>query len=502
MNAKFRALLARAGVALLFLPVSASAQTNGFVLQCLSAVVSGGGCVTRAQGDASPTSLFRDPAGLVAFDRPALEINIAPFVPSLTFRNAANPSVVDGATHAYPMASIAYVGRKIGKLSWAVGMEPIGGFGSDFHLRHALLSGTSGTPVDYKTFFAAAKFGPSVAVQLTPRLSVGGSVSGVYAQIRDFRMPFTMPPSVAKGLAGIPMLDPAVYGPLFAQFTEMTAYGNSKGYSGLAVTGDAGIAYRAPSGFAWSASWTPKRAINTDGGTATIDMTAQFGQMMQAMVMARAQAYGESPSAAQAKVMQQLGTAGLNLAAGVVGHYTAATTLTLPQTIGAGVSVPVSEQWKLSGEVEWREWSKAEATMPFNLTKGDNANLNLMLNANPADGRFLYPFPLEWKDALTAKVGVSYAMAKGRTLRGGLMYGQNPVPDQTVFIAFPAISTTAATVGATWTVAGLPLNISYVHALSQPQDGSSSGHKIGHEYQGSHTTMSENVFTVGATWRY
>ena len=502
MNAKLRALLALAGVALISLPTAAKAQTNGFVLQCLSAVMSGSGCVTRAQGDASPTSLFRDPAGLVAFDRPTLEINIAPFMPSLTFKNAANPLVVDGATHAYPMASIAYVGRKIGKLSWAVGMEPIGGFGSDFHLKHALLSGTAGSLVDYKTFFAAAKFGPSFAYQITPRLSVGGSVSGVYAQIRDFRMPFTMPPTVAKGLAGIPMLDPAVYGPLFQQFTEMTAYGNSKAYSGLAVTGDAGIAYRAPNGFAWSVSWTPKRGIDTDGGTATIDMTAQFGQMMQAMVMARAQAYNESPSVAQGNVMQQLGTAGLNLAAGVVGHYDAATTLTLPQTIGAGVSIPVDAQWKLSGELEWREWSKAEGTMPFKLTKGDNANLNLMLNANPTDGRFTYPFPLDWKDALTAKVGVTYEVAKGRTLRGGLMYGQNPVPDNTVFITFPAISTTAATIGTTWTVRGLPISASYVHAFSQPQDGSATGHKIGHEYQGSHTTMSENVFTFGATWRY
>lgn len=507
MNSRLRAVLALASSALILAPIApinlatARAQTNGFVLQCLSARMSARGCVTRAQGDA-PTSLFRDPAGLVAFDRPSLEINVAPFLPSLGFENSANPSKVDGALHAYPMASFAYVAPRMDRVAWAVGMEPIGGFGSDFRLQHPLLSGPTGELLNYESFFAAAKFGPSVAVQLPRGFSVGGSVSGVYAQIRDFRMPFSMSPALAKGLAGIPQLDPTVYGPLFQQFTEMTAYGDSKSYSGLSWASDVGISWRNDRGFALSASWSPQRPIDVDGGTATIDMTAQFGQMMQAMVAARMQAYGESATTAQSNVMQQLAAAGLNLQAGVIGHYDAATTLTLPQTVGAGVAIPLGMQWKLAGEVEWRDWSKAEATMPFDLTEGDNANLNLMLNASPTDGRFYFPFPLEWKDAWSAKVGASYQLASGNALRAGFIYGQNPVPDQTVFIAFPAISTKAATIGTTWRLGRVPLDVSYVHAFRQELDGSASGHKIGSEYLNSRTTMSENVFTLGTTWRY
>lgn len=479
----------------------ATAQTNGFVLQCLSARTAGQGCVTRAQGSI-PTTLFRDPAGLTSFDRPALEVNAAPFMPALTFSNGANTTTVNGARHVYPLASVGYVGPRKGRFAWAVGIEPIGGFGADFRLRHPLLSGTEGTLLDYESFFAAVKFGPAVAWDLTHGFSIGASLSGTYAQIREFRMPFSMAPTVAQGMAGIPQLDPAVYGPLFQQFTEMTAYGDSEGYDGLTWSADLGIAWRASSGLAISASWSPRRTIQMDGGIAIIDMTAQFGQMLQGMVQSRAQAYGESPAQAQAAVMQQLAAAGINPQAGVVGNYEAATELTFPMTIGAGIALPVSPKFSLASELEWRQWSDAENVMPFRLTNGDNANINLMMNADPSNGDFTYPFPLRWQDALTVKVGGTYSFNPGTALRAGFMHGDNPVPDNTVFVAFPAISTSALSLGFSVNAAGLPLDVSYVRALEHRLDGCSKGHAIGAEYLNSSTTMSQDVLTIGMLWHF
>lgn len=477
-----------------------AAQTNGYVLQCLSARTSGQGCVTRAQ-QATPTSLFRDPAGLTAFARPALEFNAAPFVPGLTFENAANP-VADGTRHVYPMGSVAYVGPRIGRFAWAVGMEPIGGFGSDFQLQHGLLSGADGTPIDYESFFAAAKIGGSVATELAPGLSVGVGLSAVYAQIRDFRMPFTMPPSFALGMGGIPMLDPGVYGPLFQQFTELTAYGDSDSYTGLTWTADLGLRYDAPSGLTVSASWSPETAIDVENGTAVIDMTAQFGQMMQAMVMARAQAYQESPEAAQAVVMGQLAAAGLDLQGGMEATYDAATTITLPMTLGVGVSLPATPGLRLAAEVEWRRWSDAQNAMPFRLSNGTNPNINLMVNADPSDGDFTYPFPLNWEDTWSAKLGAEYGLGEINAVRAGFLYGQNPVPENTVFVAFPAISTSAATLGATWDIGGFPLDLGFVHAFDTEIVGCDHNHLLGAEYNNSKTTMNQNTFTVGTVIRF
>lgn len=488
--------LSLAGLLLAFAPLEGAAQTNGFVLQCMSARAAGQGCVTRARPDL-PSSLFRDPAGVGFFDRPQLEINAAPFMPSLTFENGLNEET-RGARHGYPLVSAAYVGSALAPgLHWAVGLEPIGGFGSDFKLRHALLSGTDGPAVDYESFFAAVKFGPTLAWRPTPELSVGASVSGVYAQIRDFRMPFTMDPSFAKGMGAIPQLDPTVYGPLFQQFTEMTAYGDSESYAGLTWAADFGIAWRSASGFGASASWSPRRKIALDGAMAVIDMTAQFQQMMGAMVQARVQAYGESAAVAQAAVMGQLSAAGLDLGAGMAAEYEAGTELQIPMTVGAGASIPVRPWWTLSTEVEWRQWSKAEETMPFRLSGGTNRNLNIMVNGDPSAGGFVYPFPLDWQDAWSWKVGSEIQLPGLPMLRAGYLYGENPVPVNTVFIAFPAIATRVLTLGAAARVAGIPLEVSYVRALQKEIVGCADLHLMGSEYLRSRTTMSQNVLTLG-----
>jgi long-subunit fatty acid transport protein len=443
-------------------------------------------------------SIFRDPAGLFSFDRPTFEMNVTAFAPSLNFVNAANPARVDGTSHTYPMFSMAYAGRRIGDdVAWAIGVEPIGGFGADFALQHELLSGPDGSAVDYETFFAALKAGPSVAWRFADGWSVGASFSLVYAQIRDFRMPFTMPANTPQGMGAIAQLDPQVYGPMFQQFTELTAYGDSDGYDGFGWSADLGLRYESDGGFAFAASWTPERPIDLDGGTAVIDMSAQFEQMMMGMVMARAQAYGESPEQAQAAVMQQLGAAGLDLTAGVTSTYDAATVLTIPMTAGAGVSLPLNDAVRFSSEVEWRRWSEAEATMPFDLTSGDNANINMMMNADPANASFLYPFPLEWNDTWTAKFGVEYTRPSGLAFRGGFIYGESPVPDNTVFIAFPAISRNAVTVGTSFAIGAVPLDVGYVHALATELDACNHGHLIGAEYLNSTSGMSQNVLTLG-----
>lgn len=211
----------------------------------------------------------------------------------------------------------------------------------------------------------------------------------------------------------------------------------------------------------------------------------------------RAQAYGETPEQAQGAVMQQLGQAGLDLAAGVVSDYQAATELSLPMTVGAGLSTPLLPSLRLAAEVEWRQWSEAQGTMPFLLSDGGNANLNLMMNGDPGDASFEYPFPLHWQDAWTVKVGLEHEAASGLAVRGGFLYGENPVPDNTVFIAFPAIATNALTLGATLPVGGLPLDVSLVHALNHELDGCGEQHLNGAEYLNSTSGLAQTVITVG-----
>jgi len=483
--------------ALLLTAAPVLAQTNGYVLQCMSARAAGQGCVTRAREDV-PTDLFRDPASVAWVRRPTLEVNLSPFMPQLTFRNSANTSTVDGARHAYPLASFAYAGRRLSpRLAWAVGVEPIGGFGSDFTLSHALL----GSNQRYESFFAALKMGPAVAYELAPGLTVGASAYASYAQIRDFRMPFTMAPSVAAGMGGIMQMD-AHYPAMFSQVTELTAYGDSYDFSGWAWGGSLGAAWRPNDALRVSASWSPRMKIALSGATAVIDMNTQFQAMFGMMVQERMQNHGMSAQEAQGYVAQMLGQAGMNLQAGAKSTYRAATELSEPQTVGAGLSVRLSERWRLGVEGVWMDWSAAASTMPFKMTQGDNANVNILVNGNPSAANFTYPFPLQWKDSFTAKGGVEFKATDKATVRAGYLHGNNPVPANTVFIAFPAISQQAATLGAGFDLGGVSLEGALVRALNASITGTSASHLLGTEYRNSATTMSQWVVTLGAVWRY
>lgn len=492
-----RMIVATALLAALTGPATLAAQTNGFVMHCLSARAAGQGCVTRARSDV-PTDLFRDPAAIAWFQQPMFEANVSAFAPSLTFWNSANTVTTNGANHAYPLASFAYVGRKPSpRLSWALGMEPIGGFGSDFKLQHALL----GAQQDYESFFAAAKMGPAFAFEVAPGFTVGASAYATYAQIRYFRMPFTMPPQAAAGMAPLMQLD-AHYPALFSGVRELTAYGNSTGFGGWGGGASLGAAWKLADVARVSASWSPRSKISLKGATATIDMTKQFEAMYGMMVQERVQNHGMNATDAQAYVAASLGAAGMNLSLGTKGTYDAATELSEPQTAGVGLNFDANPRWNIALEGVWMDWSAAESVMPFILTNGSNPNVNILVNANPANGNFTYPFPLRWKDSWTGKAGVAFKATETTTLRAGYLHGSNPVPDNTVFVAFPAISSQALTFGAGFPLLGVPVEMSLVHAMKANITGIASGHMLGTEYQQSVTTMKQNVFTFGAVWKY
>lgn len=474
-----------------FFSLPAVAQTNGFVLHCLSARAAGEACVTRARDDV-PTNLLRDPASLTWQERPTLEVNISSFMPTLSFRNDANSARVKGAQHVYPLGSIAYVGPKRGRFSWAVGMEPIGGFGSDFSLRHDLL----GSGRDYESFFAALKAGPAVSFDVLPGLSVGLAGYVSYAQIRDFRMPFTMPPDAVAGMAMITGMD-LHYPIMFSDFTELTAYGDSHDFAGWGSGATVGLAWRPLDALRVSASWSPRSTLKLDGARATIDMTKQFEGLFGVMVQERMTYHHMSAEEAQASVSQLLGDAGIDLATGARATYQAATELSEPQTAGIGFGIRLGSKWSVALEGVWMDWSRAERDMPFILTGGDNPNVNLLVNGEPSNGDFTYPFPLRWKDSWTSKAGVAYTLSDATTLRAGYLHGSSPVPDNTVFVAFPAIASQAVTAGAGFRFLGMPLEVSVVHALNTRITGRANGHLLGAEYQNSNTAMRETVVTVG-----
>ena len=102
---------------------------------------------------------------------------------------------------------------------------------------------------------------------------------------------------------------------------------------------------------------------------------------------------------------------------------------------------------------------------------------------------------MKWRDTWVAKAGVerdfgSYA------LRAGYAWNQNPVPDNTVFIAFPAVYEQNLMVGATVHLGGLPIDLQAGHAFKRTITGAAT-HLVGSEYAHSVTDVSGWAVTLG-----
>ena len=169
----------------------------------------------------------------------------------------------------------------------------------------------------------------------------------------------------------------------------------------------------------------------------------------------------------------------------------------MPQSIGAGMSVKAADNVRLSADIEWVNWKDAWDNMSISLSNGDNANINRMLGNN---GTFSLDFPLDWNDETCFSIGGEYDVNKTLTVRAGYSFGNNPVPEETIFPVFPAIVENHLTCGASYHVSSVvTIHAAYELGLNNKQTASSQS-VIANEYNNSVSQLYENIFHVSLSW--
>jgi long-subunit fatty acid transport protein len=470
--------------AALVAPMSVQAQTNGYLLNCSAATALGRGCATLADpGD--PALLLSNPAGLTSIGSRALSVNGAAFLPFMSYGNAVNP-VTSGKDNVYPLPAVFFADRVHGRWAFGVGAQTLGGMGADYTLTHPLL----GPNQRYHSKFGLMKGGLAAAWRVTPRLSVGAMAGALYGQV-EFATPYAVNPAQLAGLAGLAQ-DPD-YAPLLAGFSEATAYADMSGLAGFGFTAGASIEYQPSPAFAVALAWTAPSTLTMGSGTASLDMNAQFGQLYQGMVAAKG---GDTVT-----VNAQLAGFGVDLSKGMATQFGAAVDFGIPQTLTLSLGARVASRWRLAVDAGWIGWKHAFASMPVRLSNGTNANVNIMMNGSPTNGAFAAAWPTEWRDAWTARGGVEFIAAPGLALRGGALYGSNPVSSEYLFTIFPAIVRNAATVGAGYQLGSTTVNLTYAHTFAHAQTASlTSG--VAAEYANSTSRLGENTLSFGLGWRF
>lgn len=480
-----RLVLSVAVTACLASPVEAVAQTDGYLLPCTAASQLGRGC-TLLSGSGDPTTMLGNPAGLANLGARAFSLNGAAFLPSLEYRNSVNTPAVAGDRNVYPLPAVFYADRARGNLVLGIGAQTLGGMGADYTLTHALL----GANQRYHSKFGLMKGGLAAAYRASPKLSVGAMVGAFYGQV-EFATPYAVSPSQLAGLAGLAQ-DPD-YVPLLQNFTEATAYAEMTGLSGFALTAGASIEYRPSPRVAVALAYTAPATLTMGGGTATMDMNAQFGQLYQGMVAAKG---GNA-----ATVDAQLAGFGINLANGMATQFGAEADFGIPQTLTLAIGARPDARWGLGLDAGWIGWKNAFDEMPLRLTGGTNPNINIMINGSPTSDGFATAWPLQWKDSWFVRAGAEYAATPVLSLRGGAIYGANPVSSQGLFTIFPAIVQTAATAGLAYQVGRTTLHLTYAHTFANTEQAASP-HIVAQEYANSTSTLSQNTFSFGASWRF
>jgi long-chain fatty acid transport protein len=105
------------------------------------------------------------------------------------------------------------------------------------------------------------------------------------------------------------------------------------------------------------------------------------------------------------------------------------TSITLPQSVNAGIAFAPTPEWKLELDGSWIGWSSYDR-----------------LDVHLPDGSVQSSFR-DWKDSLTARLGSEYTFDERWTVRVGAIWDETPIPRSTLDFQLPDANRIDLTVG-------------------------------------------------------
>lgn len=485
---------------MMLVSITSHAQ-NGTRLIGFDAVTAGRGGTSTGFFD-NPTLMMNNPAGLSFLKSSQAEVSLSFMVPTVHFSNALNNT--NGKDNLFPLGCISFAKKHSDKITYGFGIFTQGGMGADFSLNHATYTDAYGNYIKqpYHSKFAVMQGGGSLAYKLSRSVAIGITADLVYGQV-EFQMPMAMPASMMQGvIVGKGM----TYGALFAAapsagglgYTEVVASADMRKLSSLGFNGKIGIAYKPTDQFSFGINYSLPINLTYKNGTATMDMSAQMNNAMGRVMAGIMQQYPEiSQQQAQQMAMNMFTGMGIDLSKGVADSYDATAKFGLPQSVAAGLFVAPIKKLRLAVDAEWINWAKAFKQMDISLTNGTNTNISKMMGTN---GSIAMAFPMLWKNTVVIRTGLEYDIVKDLVLRGGYVYGSNPVPSSTVFPVFPAVVKHHVTMGASYKMSkSIVVNAAYEHAFRNDQVADAKSY-VASEYNNSISSLENNIFHVSLSW--
>jgi long-chain fatty acid transport protein len=145
-----------------------------------------------------------------------------------------------------------------------------------------------------------------------------------------------------------------------------------------------------------------------------------------------------------------------------------------PQMVGVGMAYQVMDNLTIVADYKWINWAAVmkNFTMTFeaDATQSDPSAAAFGLGGQSVDAQLKQ----DWKDQNVIMIGAAYKVDADWTVRAGLNYANNPIPDSYLNALFPAIEKSHITLGAGYMISiASTVDASFVYAPEVKQTADS-----------------------------
>lgn len=416
MRATTTQILKLTPIAALMVAALPALATNGMNMEGYGPISTGMGGASQAI-EHGTAAMAQNPATL-ALMAPGARLDLALGVlgPKVSSSMPGFGTANSGGT-SYVMPAVGYA-RRNGALSYGIGVFAQGGMGTEYGANTFLAMG-SGEPV--RSELGVGRVLLPLAYQVTPDLAVGATLDFMWASL-DMRM--AVPGSllapapnglVTGGSGTLAQMAPQLAGSPWVRID----FSNSSDFSGKASStgwaGKLGLVYKAAPTLTLGASYQLKSSLG--------DMkTGSSGASISACMGASSSAAREQPKA-------------LTCPAGS-GPFTDVGRITVvdfqwPAALAVGLAWQATPALMVAADIKRLEW--ADVMSSFRM-RYDSAGTSMP----GLDGSVSFMLPQNWKNQTITNLGAAYAVNGQLTLRAGLNFADNPIPDAFVHPLFPA----------------------------------------------------------------
>jgi len=164
--------------------------------------------------------------------------------------------------------------------------------------------------------------------------------------------------------------------------------------------------------------------------------------------------------------------------------------LSLPHVVFGGVRFWPRRDLSLELDAQWVQWSSYD-TLSFELSEG--------LSLGPGAKQTVLSETKAWKDAIQLRVGMEWVGLDGLlAVRGGFLWDQNPVPDETIDPSLPDSERLMPCVGLGTQWHGVYVDLAYMPVFGLKRTVAASS---GAPMAGTYSNVTHDfTFTVGYQW--